>query len=290
MLHVQHTRLLAPINYKKMKGLLKTILYSLVLLLLSCNVNQLETCNCNELKSINDLVLYKNIPFSGTCQAFYVNGNLQSSTEYLDGVFHGWYKTFYSNSSPKGKVKHVNGYRRGFYDYYDSIPNILNTRYEFIRPTEIIRAKSKPEDEYKWNGFLNRVWHYFDEDTTVVSTSSNAYTIKPINNGIKISYHFSNQQSYMDTSYLLSELIIGDFDKPNFNYDTTRIDSINKMNYYIYQFSKKDIQNGFVKGFFRIFNCYAERNSENKFEYPMNCPTRDLFFNWSIKNNKLDNY
>lgn len=273
-----------------MKGLLKTIFYSLVLLLLSCNVNQLETCNCNELKSVNNLKLYKNIPFSGTCQVFYANGHLQSSTAYIDGVMHGWHKSFYSNSSPKSKVKHDNGYRRGFYDYYDSIPNKLITRYEFIRPTEIIRAKSKPEDEYKWNGFLNRVWHYFDEDTTVVSTSSNVYTIKPINNGIEIFYHFNNEKSEMDTSFLLTELIIGDFDNANSNYDTTRIDSINKKNYYKYYFSKKDMQNGFVKGFFKIYNCYSERNSDNQFEYPMSCPARDLYFNWSIKKSRLDNY
>lgn len=273
-----------------MGSLLKAFFYSFGLVILSCNLNQEDICNCSELKPTNNIELYKNKPFTGTCQVFYSNGNLQSSTEYKNGVRHGWYKSFYSNSSLKSKVKYLYGYRRGFYDYYDSIPNILVSRFEFIRPPKIVIEKSNLEDKYKWDGFTNRIWRYNSEDTTVVSTSSNLYTIKPIDNGIEIFYHFNNEKSDMDTSFLLSELIIGDFDNPGFTFDTISIDSIGKRNYYKYYFSKKDIQNEFVKGFFRIFNCYSKKNSKNQFEYPMSCPTRDLYFNWSIKNNKLDNF
>lgn len=268
-----------------------TILLSIMILLItSCNLDSEDICNCEDLKSSNNIKLLKDTPFSGTCKNYYKNGNLQSTTEYSNGIMNGWYTSFYSDSTLKSRVKHENGFRRGIYEYYDSLPNLLVTKFEFIRPPLVVQQGSKKEDEYKWNGFVNREWRFQSEDTSVVSVSSNIYSIKPIEDGIKIFYHFDNEYSTKDTSYIWCDIIIGDFDLTDSNFDTTRVGVINKRNYFEYHFNDLDVKNGFVKGMIRGCSIYANKDPKTKVNSPFQGSAKDLFFNWSIKEGRLDNY
>jgi len=237
-------------------------------------------------------------PFTGTCESYYQNNQVQTSTDYVNGILYGEYASYYQDGSLKSNVSYENGFRRGFYDYYDTVPHRHITRFEFITP-----PKDTAEDyldNYKFNGLTNRSWRYNKEHQhrgfegsefkSAVSKASEMYLIDTIENGIKFRFHFNNEYEEYDTNFQYFDIILGDIDNLKSEYDTIRNEKLDSTHTYKYYFSKKDISRGSLKGLIIGTTFYSNRNKEGKFDYPISGSGRRLYFRWDIEEKKLKNF
>ena len=233
----------------------------------------------NENKKISEKGIYVNDKLDGTVEEYYENGNLKSQTQYKMGIMDGDYRSYYKNGNLYEKVSYYNGVRLGYYERFDSIPQRLMLRVEYIS------VPKEHEENYKYDDYVNRVWIYIDGDTNFVSVDSDAYSIKSNENkkGIIIKCHFSNNST--DEKLDKVTLLIGDSVRKdtidlNFN-GQKRVD-------YNYDYKLTDIERGWIQGSLVGTYIYDKKvNGDSLVSYSSN---RRLYFNWNIKDEKIINF
>ncbi|MDT8412242.1 MAG: hypothetical protein RQ875_07270 [Vicingaceae bacterium] len=238
-----------------------------------------------ENEKISEKGRYVDDKLDGTVEEYYENGSLKSQTQYKMGVMDGDYRSYYKNGNLYEKVSYYNGVRLGYYERFDSIPQRLMLRVEYIKVP-------KEHKNYKFDDYVNRLWFFINGDTTIVSVDSEAYSIKSNENkkGIIIKCHFrdlttSDNSSESDVKLDKVTLLIGDSvkkDTIDLNYHgQKRVD-------YNYEYKLTDIERGWIEGSLVGTYIYDKKvNGDSLVSYSSN---RRLYFNWNIKDEKIINF
>ena len=228
--------------------------------------------NSGELQSSGT---YLNGELNGAVEEYYTNGNIKTYSTYKDGIMDGRYKSYYSNGKMYGQVNYSEGKRVGYYENYDSLTNNLLRRVEYLEVPDM-------ERNYAFDDYVNRVWFFVDGDTSMLSKSSTVYSMKNTddNKGVMIAFHFSNE-STEDGEYENFYLVTGDVSE-NQLLDTMQL--TNNKKEFIYIFNENDYKKGKVRGAIIAVDIYGDSN-ENKM-----AKRRKLYFSWSIKDGKLNNW
>ncbi|MDD7884855.1 toxin-antitoxin system YwqK family antitoxin [Flavivirga sp. 57AJ16] len=119
-------------------------------------VGIIEASNPN-LKLDNGILLYKKVPFTGHLQTYYVDKNLKSDIEYVEGKKEGYEKHWFKNGSISMERYYIKGLKSGIHKAWWN-DTVLKFEYHFNEKGEyhgMVKEWYKTKQLYRDFNYLN---------------------------------------------------------------------------------------------------------------------------------------
>ena len=114
--------------------------------------------NCGKLifDKQKKITFLNEIPYTGSCNSYFITGNIKSVQSYLDGKDHGNWIFYYSNGIIQTKGRFDNGHRVGKWEYFFHNGIIFK------------------ENFYSSNGEKVGIWKQYNSEGILVNESNEA--------------------------------------------------------------------------------------------------------------------
>lgn len=91
----------------------------IIFLAIGCNTQIKKVCDCNDLIESEGVWAKANSsPYTGQCETHYKNGNLESSSEFMNGKMQGHTRFYYESGKLKEDLMYQNNMNTGQVIYY----------------------------------------------------------------------------------------------------------------------------------------------------------------------------